>query len=315
MRLGLPEWTALAVIAERPTHGFAIAALTGRRGELGRIWHIPRPVVYRALGRLTDLDLITPQSVQTGRGPQRTLYAVTATGRDALTGWLSSPVGHVRDISHLLLKLALLHRCGTDPTALLRRQRATLQPILEALRVEPAAADGFDTVLRAWRSAHTAAALDFLDDVTREEEHLSAATTTEIIVRAVIRRDGQLLLARLRNKSWSFLPGGHVEPGERLEVALVREIAEELGTEVKVAGFVGVVEHGYVEDKVTHHELNLVFEVAIPDIEPVSQEDHQEFHWLPLEALADTDVRPGALKEALLATGDDRSQFWYAWNG
>jgi 8-oxo-dGTP diphosphatase len=141
------------------------------------------------------------------------------------------------------------------------------------------------------------------------------AATTEIIARAVIRRDDQILLARQRTKSWSFLPGGHVEPGERVEVALVRELAEELGTEAKISGFVGVVEHGYIEDDVTHHELNLVFEVAIANGEPVSQEDHLTFHWQPLDHLADTDVRPGSLKTALLAAGDDRTPFWHAWNG
>ncbi len=138
---------------------------------------------------------------------------------------------------------------------------------------------------------------------------------TEIIARAVIRRDGRLLLARQRTKKWSFLPGGHVEPDERVEPALVREIAEELGTDAKIAGFVGLVEHGYVEDDVTHHELNLVFEVAIGDAEPVSQEDHLEFHWLPLDQLAETDVRPGALKTALLAAGDSPKPFWHAWSG
>jgi 8-oxo-dGTP diphosphatase len=142
-----------------------------------------------------------------------------------------------------------------------------------------------------------------------------SAATTEIIARAVIRRDDQILLARQRTKSWSFLPGGHVEPGERVEVALARELSEELGTEAKVAGFVGVVEHGYVEDDVTHHELNLVFEVAIANDEPVSQEDHLIFHWLPLDQLADTDVRPGSLKNALMAAGDDRTPFWHAWSG
>lgn len=141
-----------------------------------------------------------------------------------------------------------------------------------------------------------------------------SAGTTEIIARAVIRRNGHLLLVRQRTKSWSFLPGGHVEPGERVEIALVREIAEELGTEAKIAGFAGVVEHGYIEDDVPHHELNLVFEVAITDAEPVGQEDHLEFGWLPFDQLADTDVRPGALKNALLATGDDRIPFWRGWN-
>lgn len=141
-----------------------------------------------------------------------------------------------------------------------------------------------------------------------------SAGTTEIIARAVIRRNDHLLLVRQRTKSWSFLPRGHVEPGERVETALVREIAEELGTDAKITGFAGVVEHGYIEDDVVHHELNLVFEVAITDAEPVSQEDHLEFNWLPLDQLADADVRPGALKNALLAIGDDRIPFWHGWN-
>jgi 8-oxo-dGTP pyrophosphatase MutT (NUDIX family) len=142
-----------------------------------------------------------------------------------------------------------------------------------------------------------------------------SAATTEIIARAVIRRDGQLLLVRQRTKSWSFLPGGHVEPGERVEAALVRELAEELGTGANVAGFIGAIEHGYVEDGVTHHELNLVFDVAIDAAEPVSQEDHLEFRWLPLDQLADADVRPSALKNALVAAGDHRMPFWHGWNG
>jgi 8-oxo-dGTP diphosphatase len=142
-----------------------------------------------------------------------------------------------------------------------------------------------------------------------------SAATTEIIARAVIRRDDQILLARQLTKKWSFLPGGHVEPGERIELALVRELSEELGTDAKITGFVGLVEHGYVEDDVTHHELNLVFEVALASGEPVSQEDHLIFNWLPLDQLADADVRPGSLKNALLAAGDDRTPFWHAWNG
>jgi ADP-ribose pyrophosphatase YjhB (NUDIX family) len=74
-----------------------------------------------------------------------------------------------------------------------------------------------------------------------------SAAVTETIARAVIRRSGQILLARQRTKSWSFLPGGHVEPGESVEIALDRELFEELGIRARIAGFVGVVEHGFVE--------------------------------------------------------------------
>ncbi|EHR51645.1 hypothetical protein SacmaDRAFT_3424 [Saccharomonospora marina XMU15] len=49
-------------------------------------------------------------------------------------------------------------------------------------------------------------------------------------------------------------------------------------------------ENGYAEDDTAHHETNLVFEVAIIDMERVNQEDHLEFHRIPLEQLAEADM-------------------------
>jgi len=142
-----------------------------------------------------------------------------------------------------------------------------------------------------------------------------SVAATELLARAVVRRDGRLLVVRQRTRSWFFLPGGHVEPGERVEAALVRELGEELGIEAEVASFLGVVEHGYVEDGVTRHELNLVFEVTTTDTEPVSQEEHLVSHWLPLEQLADVDLRPRVLRDALVTTGEDRTPFWRSGGG
>ena len=167
--LSLPEWTVLAVVNERPTHGFAIAQLTASQGELGRIWQIPRPVIYRAIGRLLDAGLLLPEAVESGRGPQRTLYSVTPAGREAVRHWLDTPVTHIREVrSHLLLKLALLDRAGGDPTGLLARQKATLEPIADAIKAESPGSAGFDATLLAWRRATTAATLNFLDELTRE---------------------------------------------------------------------------------------------------------------------------------------------------
>ena len=165
--LSLTEWVVLGVIGERPAHGFAVAALTSDEGELGRIWHIPRPAIYRALGRVEAAGLVAPEGVEPGRGPQRTIYAITPPGREALETWLRTPVRHVRDVrSHLLMKLALLDRAGRDPADLLVRQRAVLEPIVAAIRAEPSPGEGFDAVLLAWRRATASAALSFLDDIT-----------------------------------------------------------------------------------------------------------------------------------------------------
>jgi PadR family transcriptional regulator AphA len=166
--LSLPEWTVLTVVSERPTHGFAIAQLTAPHGELGRIWHIPRPVIYRSIGRLLDLGLLIPGAVESGRGPQRTLYSATPRGHEAVRHWLDTPVEHVREVrSHLLLKLALLDRVGGDPTGLLERQKTTLEPIAQAVNAESPTSQGFDATLLAWRRATTAATMSFLEDVTR----------------------------------------------------------------------------------------------------------------------------------------------------
>ncbi len=164
--MALAEWTVLVLLSQRPAHGFAVSQLTAPDGELGRIWRIPRPVVYRAIGRLQDAGLITPETVEPGLGPQRTIFAVTPRGRQEAERWLSTPVEHVRDIrSQLLIKLALLYRAGRDPADLLRRQRAALEPIARATQAPGAELDGFDAILLAWRRATAAAALGFLDEI------------------------------------------------------------------------------------------------------------------------------------------------------
>jgi PadR family transcriptional regulator AphA len=165
--LSLPEWVTLAVICEQPTHGFAIAALTIPDGPIGRAWQIPRPLIYRAIRRLAEAELITADAVESSAlGPQRTRYRATRAGRRAVQRWLETPVDHVRDVrSQLLVKLALLDRLGRSPAELLAGQRARFNPIVQALSQDEQATDGFDRVLIAWRRASAAAALAFLDDV------------------------------------------------------------------------------------------------------------------------------------------------------
>src|ERR1700756_167203 len=126
--MSLPEWRVLTILSQQPAHGFAVAQLTAADGELGRVWQIPKAVVYRAIGRLLDGGFIVPEGTEPGLGPQRTVYRATAAGREPAGRGLHARVEHVREIrSALLLKLALLDRAGDDPASLLRAQRAVLE--------------------------------------------------------------------------------------------------------------------------------------------------------------------------------------------
>jgi len=165
--MSLPEWMVLAILSQQPMHGFAVAQLTASGGELGRVWLIPKAMIYRAIGRLLDAGLVVPESTEQGLGPQRTIYGVTPEGSAAAHHWLHTPVAHVRDIrSHLLLKLALLDRAGEDPADLLREQRVVLEPIARAIEARRAERSGFEGTLLAWRRATAVAALDFLDTIS-----------------------------------------------------------------------------------------------------------------------------------------------------
>jgi PadR family transcriptional regulator AphA len=164
--MGLIEWIVLAVISEHPTYGGAVAELTTSNGKLGRVWRMSRAEIYRALHRLAEAGLISAQGNEPGQGgAERTIYAATGSGHEAVRSWLDTPVGHVRDIrSALLLKLALLHRRGADASGLIRRQREALEPIARAIGGD-GPHDGFEAVLLAWRRAHSVAAITFLDDI------------------------------------------------------------------------------------------------------------------------------------------------------
>lgn len=160
----------LGAVAEGRTHGFAVAALFAVDGDLGRVWRIPRAVVYRELGRLEEAKLVRPVGVETGGpGPDRTVVEVTAAGRRRLHAWLDEPVERPRDArSALLLKLALLDRSGRDPGDLIAAQRETFAARVEQLRADAAAAEAgtFEHTLALWRVSSTQAILDFLATIS-----------------------------------------------------------------------------------------------------------------------------------------------------
>ncbi len=162
-QLSFSDWLVLAVVAERPTHGWPVVRELSAQGELGRIWTVARPVVYRSLATLAAHGMVTERGEQPGlRGPERTIVAVTRRGRAALRRWLDTPVGHVRDVrSELLVKLALRERAGLDSQVLVEQQLDVLAPVLRAV-TRPPRGTGFERVLATWRREQARAVERFL---------------------------------------------------------------------------------------------------------------------------------------------------------
>ena len=115
----------------------------------------------------------------------------------------------------------------------------------------------------------------------------------ETIARGVCIRAARLLLCRAKGGDTTYLPGGHIEFGETGRTALRREMMEEVGVEIKDGEFLGVVENSFMQHGKPHAEINLVYEMSLPDdTQVVAKEDWIEFVWWPLDDLASARLLP-----------------------
>ena len=122
------------------------------------------------------------------------------------------------------------------------------------------------------------------------------------VVAAIIRK-GDKVFATQRGygdfKDWWEFPGGKIEPGEKPEEALVREIREELSTEISVDKFLYTVDWDYPKFHLTMHCFMCSLVTAalhLNEHEAAKWLDKSEIHsvkWLP----ADEILLPLILKE------------------
>lgn len=164
--LSTSDWAVLAFLGEGAAHGFRVAAVFAKAGELGRVWTIQRPQVYRAIEHLEAYDFLSAIKQEPGdNGPLRTLYAPTASGQKALEVWLKTPVLHLRDgRSDLILKLIFTERRKLDAEPLLSAQHQHFSTILDTYETDLERTVEPKRIALEWRVQAARAALRFLEN-------------------------------------------------------------------------------------------------------------------------------------------------------
>jgi 8-oxo-dGTP diphosphatase len=121
----------------------------------------------------------------------------------------------------------------------------------------------------------------------------------QLAVSAAIFRDGKVLLvrrARSPGKGFYSLPGGRVEFGESLHEALHREVREETGLRIEIAGLAGWRE--VLPDAGGGHYLIMSFAARWMANEPVLNEELDDLKWLRPDDLDGLKLT-GGLEEVL----------------
>lgn len=79
----------LSFLVREPSSGYDLAQYMQRR--VGLLWPVRHSQVYPELAKLEAAGMVTHERVEQEDRPDKKLFAVTATGRDALTVWAASP--------------------------------------------------------------------------------------------------------------------------------------------------------------------------------------------------------------------------------
>lgn len=121
----------------------------------------------------------------------------------------------------------------------------------------------------------------------------------------ILEHHGKYLAVKMNDNKFFCLPGGHVELGEDTEMAVQREMREELGYEIKIKKLVSINQNFFVGvDKRQFHEIGYYYIVNAVDEKNINTNNyvreeldkgkiqHLEFKWFTKEELKQIDFRP-----------------------
>lgn len=115
----------------------------------------------------------------------------------------------------------------------------------------------------------------------------------------ILNNQGDVLLVKSPKWQKWIICGGHVEPGESLEQAVIRETKEELGIEIKIIDFLRFKEE-IVAPPVFKRPAHFIFFdfIAKPLADEFAfNEEISEFQWVNIEnALTLTDINSSCLE-------------------
>ena len=126
----------------------------------------------------------------------------------------------------------------------------------------------------------------------------------------IIKQENKFLIMRVNKTPYYHIPGGHIEIGEDSKQAVIREIKEEIGCDVKEAILFSIEENFWTRNNKKCHGIEFYYiikpkqQLQMQDCEKIENDKGEEkllhFKWVTLEELKEIDLRPSNIKDMLI---------------
>jgi DNA-binding PadR family transcriptional regulator len=171
------EAALLGLLRKGPMSGYDLRKDVER--SVGYFWAPAKTQIYATLPRLVESGHATQQRVVQSARPDKTIYELTESGREALREWIEEApleAGHGRNL--ILLKLYFgeeaSHEALLRQLAERREEAARLRSELEELDASGSSGSPYEAITRRWGLLYAEALVRWTQEAERELGRLPA---------------------------------------------------------------------------------------------------------------------------------------------
>jgi len=222
--LTLTEGACLSLVVAGATHGYDIAKRFHPSGDIGEVFTLSNPVVYRTLKTLEERSLIVSTEALGVRGQLKWMLACTSQGVMQAELWLETPVAHVREIrNEFLVKLMLRTQAGLPNKNFIKAQRIAINKVITRLQ-----ADRASEPVAMWRREQARAVARFLDELSGNDSALKAENDFGDAIQLSARNQIRAVVESVKHGDVLSSVKLRVEDNQMMTATITREATDEL---------------------------------------------------------------------------------------
>ena len=125
---------------------------------------------------------------------------------------------------------------------------------------------------------------------------------------AIIIHNGKILVHKNINKPHYAIIGGRVKIGESSQVAVKREVMEEIGKDIEICNYIATIENFFYLENKKYHEMLFVYSAEFVEdddklieytLNNVEGKEELYYEWIEISKLDKYELLPYAIKEIL----------------